>query len=82
MFKTMDQELHLRVVEKFEDAYATQVVEVYPIRSRLQLVRCSEPTFFICHDCKKRKRAKLVALRDRPSDRLICNGCYGHTIVH
>ncbi|KAF1973485.1 hypothetical protein BU23DRAFT_464727, partial [Bimuria novae-zelandiae CBS 107.79] len=41
------------------------------------LHRLASPYDFLCLQCNRRKKAKLVAIRHNQWDNLCCNACYG-----
>lgn len=57
--------------------WQNQVVNAYPPKGNLQLMRLKAATEFPCSRCKTTKKAKLVAVVSDNWNELLCNGCYG-----
>lgn len=58
-----------------------EVVKEYPSKGEWTLNRLQAATPFICGQCQKEKKAKLVAIRNGLWDELSCNGCYGEKLA-
>lgn len=54
-----------------------EVVKRYDPRCGWTLNRLASSTGFLCHRCKKQKKAKLIAVQHNRWDKLCCNACYG-----
>lgn len=57
-----------------------EVEKHYEPRGEWTLHRLASATQFVCGQCKKHKKAKLVATRQGSWDDLCCNTCYGQCL--
>lgn len=58
----------------------TPVVQRYPPRGNLQLIRYDSNAPFECWRCRKTKVSKLQAVVNLEQPRIICNACYGYLL--
>jgi hypothetical protein len=53
------------------------VVKHYKLQGQWILHRLAWSSYFLCLQCNRRKKVKLVAIRHNQWDDLCCNACYG-----
>ena len=61
--------------------HSFKVEKHYEPRGEWTLHRLDSTTQFLCGQCKKRKKAKLVATRQSSWEDLCCNACYGQFLL-
>ncbi|OAL42703.1 hypothetical protein IQ07DRAFT_650754 [Pyrenochaeta sp. DS3sAY3a] len=59
---------------------ASEVLKRYPPRGQWTLHRLASAVEFLCLQCYKQKKAKLIATRHKQWDDLCCNACYGQIL--
>ncbi|KAF1969408.1 hypothetical protein BU23DRAFT_240891 [Bimuria novae-zelandiae CBS 107.79] len=55
----------------------SKVIKQYKPQGQWTLHRLASSSEFLCLQCNKRKKAKLIAIRHNQWDDLCCNACYG-----